>query len=149
MCSYPCFGLSKTGFTPPSQLLKLIFLKKQKLRRCRSRNRQPKLHCCRSRNRQRKLRRCRCRNRQRKLSHQFIYIYIFSWVFTSLVTWAKLDLAPEKKTKKMLCFHAYDQYPQNILNISFFWKINIWSFKMCFGIVFLKHKNYFLAFWIL
>jgi hypothetical protein len=24
MCSYPCFGLSKTGFTPPSQLLKLI-----------------------------------------------------------------------------------------------------------------------------
>jgi len=33
MCSYPCFGLSKTGFTPPSQLLKLIiFLKKQKNR---------------------------------------------------------------------------------------------------------------------
>ena len=31
MCSYPCFGLSKTGFTPPSQLLKLvIFLKKTK-----------------------------------------------------------------------------------------------------------------------
>jgi UDP-3-O-[3-hydroxymyristoyl] glucosamine N-acyltransferase len=30
MCSYPCFGLSKTGFTPPSQLLKLIFLKKNK-----------------------------------------------------------------------------------------------------------------------
>ena len=30
MCSYPCFGLSKTGFTPPSQLLKLIiFLKKK------------------------------------------------------------------------------------------------------------------------
>ena len=29
MCSYPCFGLSKTGFTPPSQLLKLInFFKK-------------------------------------------------------------------------------------------------------------------------
>ena len=28
MCSYPCFGLSKTGFTPPSQLFKLIiFLK--------------------------------------------------------------------------------------------------------------------------
>jgi len=29
MCSYPCFGLSKTSFTPPSQLLKLIifFLK--------------------------------------------------------------------------------------------------------------------------
>ena len=27
MCSYPCFGLSKTGFTPPSQLLKLIFFK--------------------------------------------------------------------------------------------------------------------------
>jgi hypothetical protein len=26
MCSYPCFGLSKTGFTPPSQLLKLIIL---------------------------------------------------------------------------------------------------------------------------
>ena len=24
MCSYPYFGLSKTGFTPPSQLLKLI-----------------------------------------------------------------------------------------------------------------------------
>ena len=24
MCSYPCFGLSKTDFTPPSQLLKLI-----------------------------------------------------------------------------------------------------------------------------
>jgi UDP-3-O-[3-hydroxymyristoyl] glucosamine N-acyltransferase len=24
MCSYPCFGLSKTGFTPPSQLFKLI-----------------------------------------------------------------------------------------------------------------------------
>jgi hypothetical protein len=34
MCSYPCFGLSKTGFTPPSQLLKLIiiFLKKNKNR---------------------------------------------------------------------------------------------------------------------
>jgi len=31
MCYYPCFGLSKTGFTPPSQLLKLIiFLKKNK-----------------------------------------------------------------------------------------------------------------------
>jgi len=31
MCSYPCFGLSKTGFTPPSQLLKLInFFKKNK-----------------------------------------------------------------------------------------------------------------------
>jgi hypothetical protein len=30
MCSYPCFGLSKTGFTPPSQLLRLInfFLKR-------------------------------------------------------------------------------------------------------------------------
>jgi hypothetical protein len=27
MCSYPCFGLSKTDFAPPSQLLKLIFLK--------------------------------------------------------------------------------------------------------------------------
>jgi hypothetical protein len=26
MCSYPCFGLSKTGFTPPSQLLKLVIL---------------------------------------------------------------------------------------------------------------------------
>jgi len=24
MCSYPCFGLSKSDFTPPSQLLKLI-----------------------------------------------------------------------------------------------------------------------------
>jgi hypothetical protein len=24
MCSYPCFGLSKTGFTPPSQLRKTI-----------------------------------------------------------------------------------------------------------------------------
>ena len=24
MCSYPCFGLSKTGFTPPSQLFKTI-----------------------------------------------------------------------------------------------------------------------------
>ena len=75
MCSYPCFGLSKTGFTPPSQLLKLIkkILKKEKLCRCRCRNRQ------------RKLRRYRCRNRQRKLSHQFIYIhtYIFSWVFTN------------------------------------------------------------------
>jgi len=32
MCSYPCFGLSKIGFTPPSQLLKLIiFFLKQKL----------------------------------------------------------------------------------------------------------------------
>jgi len=31
MCSYPCFGLSKTDFTPPSQLLKLIiFFKKTK-----------------------------------------------------------------------------------------------------------------------
>jgi hypothetical protein len=32
MCSYPCFGLSKTGFTPPSPLLKLInfFLKKNR-----------------------------------------------------------------------------------------------------------------------
>jgi hypothetical protein len=29
MCSYPCFGLSKTGFTPPSQLLKLIIFKKK------------------------------------------------------------------------------------------------------------------------
>jgi len=27
MFSYPCFGLFKTGFSPPSQLLKLIFLK--------------------------------------------------------------------------------------------------------------------------
>ena len=34
MCSYPCFGLSKTGFTPPSQLLKLIFFKKQKNKNC-------------------------------------------------------------------------------------------------------------------
>jgi hypothetical protein len=24
MCSYPCFGLSKTNFTPPSQLLKTV-----------------------------------------------------------------------------------------------------------------------------
>jgi len=24
MCSYPCFGLSKTGFTPPSQLRKTV-----------------------------------------------------------------------------------------------------------------------------
>jgi hypothetical protein len=24
MCSYPCFGLSKIGLTPPSQLLKTI-----------------------------------------------------------------------------------------------------------------------------
>jgi hypothetical protein len=24
MCSYPCFGPSKIGFTPPSQLLKFI-----------------------------------------------------------------------------------------------------------------------------
>jgi hypothetical protein len=30
MCSYLCFGLSKTSFTPPSQLLKLIILKKNK-----------------------------------------------------------------------------------------------------------------------
>jgi len=95
-------GLSKTGFTPPSQLLKLInFLKKQTLRRCRCRNRQRKLCRCRSWNRQRKLRRCRCRkgqrklrrcrcrnrqrklcrcrswDRQRKLSHHFVYIYIY------------------------------------------------------------------------
>ena len=28
MCSYPCFGLSKTGSTPPSQLFKLIIKKK-------------------------------------------------------------------------------------------------------------------------
>jgi hypothetical protein len=33
MCSYPCFGLSKTGFTPPSQLLKLIILKKKQKNR--------------------------------------------------------------------------------------------------------------------
>jgi hypothetical protein len=47
MCSYPCFGLSKIGFTPPSQLLKLIiFFLKQKLRRCRCRNQQPKLRRC-------------------------------------------------------------------------------------------------------
>ena len=30
MCSYPCFGLSKTGFTAPSQLLKLIIFLKTK-----------------------------------------------------------------------------------------------------------------------
>jgi len=30
MYSYPCFGLSKTGFTPPSQLLKLIIILKNK-----------------------------------------------------------------------------------------------------------------------
>jgi hypothetical protein len=66
------FRSIQNRFYPPSQLLKLIyffiFLKKQKLRRFRFKNRQWKL------------RRGRFRNRQRWWSHQFyIYIYIYSF----------------------------------------------------------------------
>jgi len=83
MCSYPCLGLSKTGFTPPSQLLKLInfFLKKPKPRRCRFRNRQPKLCRCRCRNRRQN---CVAANQEigsENFVINYIYIYILLGVY--------------------------------------------------------------------
>jgi len=149
MCSYPCFGLSKTGFTPPSQLLKLIFLKKTKtasLPMQKSAAKTASLPIQKSAAKTASLPMQKSAAKTESSIH--IYIYFLLGVYKPSHM-GQAGPSSRKKTKKMLCFHAYDQYPQNILNISFFWKINIWSFKMCFSIVFFKHKNYFLAFWIL
>jgi hypothetical protein len=62
MCSYPCFGLSKTGFTAPSQLLKLIIFLKTKSASLPIKKSAAKTASLPMQKSAPKLRRCRCRN---------------------------------------------------------------------------------------
>jgi len=74
MCSYPCFGLSKTDFTPPSQLLKLInfFFKTDtaSLPMQKSAAKTASMPIMKS------------AAKTKSSFHIYIYTYIFSWVFT-------------------------------------------------------------------